>query len=118
MAKTVKVEAKLPVWVAMSDLFLDQEQQPEDYRRIAGILKASRLPNDELRRILAEEVAPAFGPNLLGVAGQWGMWHEEDVRDIVTRSNNGFAPLRALRRWMLRRYVAQEWEKLRPLLGA
>ena len=116
MAKAAEVEAKLAVWLALSDLFLDNVQQPEDYRRIAGILKASGLETDELRRILAEEVAPAFGPNLLSVAGQWGMWHEDDVRDIVTRSNNGSAAFRALRKWLFRGYVAREWEKLRPLL--
>lgn len=116
MANAAEVEAKLPVWVALSDLFLDNEQQPEDYRRIAGILKTSGLPADELRRILAEEIAPAFGPNLLSVAGQWGMWHEDDVRDIVTRSNKGSPAFRALKRWMFRRHVAEEWAKLRPLL--
>ncbi len=116
MANGSEVEAKLPVWVALSDLFLDTELKDDDFRRIAETLKASGYPAVELRRIFADEVAPAFGPNLWSIAGEWAMWHENDVRDIVTRSNDGFAPFRALKRWMFRRYVAGKWARILPLL--
>lgn len=110
------IERKLPVWHALSDLFLDTELQPDDYARIAGQLRTSGFSPAEIRRVLETEVAPAFGPNLLSVAGEWTPWSETDVNDIMRRSATGLAPLRGLKQRMFRSYVAQEWEKLRPLL--
>ena len=116
MAAPEDIARKLPVWTAFSDLFLDTELQEEDYARIAAVLGASGFSPAELERILADEVAPAFGSNLLQVAGEWAPWSEEEVRAIMQRPVRKFAPLRALTKWMMRRHVREEWAKLRPRL--
>ena len=111
----------MPVWHALSDLFLDTEPQPDDYRRIAGCLRASGFERKELRAILDEEVAPAFLFNLLDIAGEWCPWSAEEVREIVLRSlqfRYPRSPLRWLRRAMIRTYIADQWSKIEPLLDA
>jgi hypothetical protein len=111
---TAEVRRKLPVWHALSELFLDTEIQASDYDYIARRLRESGLPAEQIRQILADEVAPAFAPNLRSVAGEWVPWNEESVREIMTRPM--WRPTRLLRKWMARRVVAEEWAKLRPLL--
>jgi hypothetical protein len=113
-----EIARRLPVWHALSELFLDTQLQPEDYARIATSLKASGLPTDQIRDILEREVALAFSYNLLSVAGEWVPWSEDEVEEIIgkaMRAPNVLGWLRALR---FRKYVAQEWQKLRSLLDA
>ncbi|MCE7795098.1 hypothetical protein LWE61_00855 [Sphingobium sufflavum] len=107
-------ERRLPVWHALSDLFLDTESQPEDFDRIAATLRASGYPTDVLHRILVEEVAPAFGPNLFSVAGEWAGWSIDAVRETMTALLA--RPPRRVWRWltarMLRRHLDEPWAEL------
>ena len=106
---------RLPVWHAMSELFLDTELQPFDYQHIAGKLRDSGYSRDELWRILQDEVAPVFSWNLLSVAGEWSGWSEADVEDIMKRSLRfrlGFTPLWWIRKRMFAGYLREEWAKL------
>ena len=112
------VERRLPVWHAFADMFLDTEQQAEDYRAIARKLKASGYSPRELRKILDEEVAPAFAFNLMNVAGEWSGWSEADVLEIMRRSRRSLRPTRWLLRRMFASYLAAEWAKILPLLEA
>jgi hypothetical protein len=112
------IERRLPVWHALADLFLDTEQQDEDYRFIAGKLTASGYGKDELRRILDEEVAPAFAFNLFDIAGQWGCWTEEQVLDLVTRAQGEWALFSLAKRTLVRSHLDAEWAKLEPLIIA
>ena len=116
MAKQDEVERKLPVWHALSELFLDTELQPGDYARIADQLRSSGYAPDEIRRILEDEVAPAFLPNLMSVAGEWTPWSEEEVREIMARARTSLPPMRWLRRRLFKRHIEQEWQRLLPLL--
>ena len=86
MLSGVEIERRVPVWHALSDLFLDTELQAEDYRRMADVLRRSGHSPGELRAILQEEVAPIFFVNLLSVAGEWAGWSEDDVREIMLTS--------------------------------
>ena len=118
MAKQDEVERKLPVWHALSELFLDSELQPADYARVAGQLRSSRYTTEEIRRILEDEVAPAFGSNLLSVAGEWAPWSEVEVRKVMERQAKVSGLSRWLSRRLVRRYVREEWQRLLPLLEA
>jgi len=114
------VERRLPVWQALSNLFLDTELMPEDYRQLAATLRRSGYARAELRTILLEEVAPAFMFNLFDVAGEWTPWSEEEVRVIMLRSlrpGRVAAALEWLRKRASRRVAADEWARLEPLLG-
>ena len=112
-----EIERRLPVWHALSELYLDTELQPSDYQDIAGRLRRSGYSPEALRQILEDEVAPAFAFNLLDVAGEWASWTEDEVRRIVVRSAGAQPLMRWLRRRMFRRHLEAEWVKLAPLLA-
>jgi hypothetical protein len=110
------IERRLPVWHALSDLFLDTEQQDEDYRAIAHRLNESGYDKSELRRILDREVAPAFAFNLFAIAGHWGGWTEAQVLELVTRAQDEWALFSAAKRTMVKSHLDAEWARLEPLL--
>jgi hypothetical protein len=120
MLSQADIDRRLPVWHALSQLFLDTEPQPQDYESIAARLRACGYPIQEIHRILLDEVAPAFGPNLASVAGEWAGWSESALRDLVLRSlRERDAPIRRILpiRRAYRRHAETEWKKLAPRLG-
>jgi hypothetical protein len=115
-----EIESRLPVWHALSDLFLDTELQAEDYRRIGAALRASGFGREALRTILEDEVAPAFMFNLLDLAGEWLSWDPDEVREIMLRqlrSGAGRPRLSWLKKRIHRRHISEEWAKLEALLS-
>ena len=97
-------DARLPVWCALSDLFLDTALDTADHRRIADVCRAHGLDATAALRELVDVVLPAFYTNLFAVAGEWAPWPPEDVRRFVHRARPGplGAPARAIARRMLR----------------
>ena len=80
------VDERLPVWTALSDLFLDTELLDADIQRIAEVLAKSPYGVAEIADILRDEVLPAFAQNLLSLAGEWVPWSDAEVRGIMERS--------------------------------
>ncbi|MGH9901020.1 MAG: DUF7079 family protein, partial [Pyrinomonadaceae bacterium] len=66
-----EIERRRPVWLAVSDLWLDTELDEADLRRIAGVLADSGYAVEELTRIYLYEVAPVVYLNMFSVAGAW-----------------------------------------------
>ena len=69
------MDVRKPVWVAMSDLFLDTDVRLW-YSAIARVLTDSPFALDELDRMFYNEIAPILEPNLRVVAGEWGAFDE------------------------------------------
>jgi hypothetical protein len=78
-----EMEDRLPIWTALSELYLDTSFDDADLDRIALSLKNVRYGLVEIEEILREEVAPAFSFNLLSVAGEWAFWSEDEVKAIM-----------------------------------
>ena len=109
------IRRRLPVWLALTEVFLDTELQPMDYRWIAAELSASGYSPEELCGIFHREVAPAFLPNLMSVAGEWEPWSEAEVREIMLDYlEAGFArrAYGGARRWLFRGMLEEEWAKI------
>jgi hypothetical protein len=110
----------LPVWTALSELFLDTSFDAADHDRIAEALRSSPYDRAELEAILRLEVSPAFSVNLLSVAGEWVPWTQDEVLDIMTRfferrAGNG---LRArLRRRLSVKTVPDDWDAIASRLN-
>ncbi|MBV8908513.1 MAG: hypothetical protein JO276_12535 [Sphingomonadaceae bacterium] len=116
MPNAIEIERKLPVWHALSELFLDTELQAGGYECIARQLSAAGFSCEELWSILELEVAQAFAFNLDDIAGEWSPWSREEVLEIMSRR----APPRPMRwfgRRRLRRHLRDEWKKIAPLLA-
>lgn len=108
-----EAEPRFRVWYALADLFLDTEPQPDNYAWIARTLNGSGFDKVELRRILAEEVGPAFVFNLFDIAGEWAGWGEDYVRQLMTAPRK---PLRPAERRAIDELVEEEWPKIEALL--
>jgi hypothetical protein len=71
MLSGVELERRRPVWIALSELWLDTELEEADLRYIAAVMKDSAYDPAQLRAIYLYEVAPVVYRNLLMPAGEW-----------------------------------------------
>ena len=70
------IAERMPVWTAMSELFLDTELLYADRIRIARILAASPYSESKLEEIMRFEVSPVLKWNLFDIAGEWAGFNE------------------------------------------
>ncbi|WP_157954273.1 DUF7079 family protein [Saccharospirillum mangrovi] len=77
VSNMIKEETRLPIWRALSDLFLDTEITDFTYQYIARTIRKSGLTVAEVEAILWHEVFPVLKSNLSSVAGVWDGWSDE-----------------------------------------
>jgi hypothetical protein len=111
-----EVARRLPVWIALSEVFLDTRLDALDYRFMASAIRAAGLSPAEARAIFYEDVAPAFAGNLRLVAGQWAGWPDEVVRErVLARRGSWIA--RMGNRLFDQRLLEREWRKIAAALA-
>ncbi len=97
----------------MADLFLDNDFTGTDMERCqVARLAESPYSIDQLDAIYAWEVAPAFAFNRRSIAGEWAMWHSDEIRSRVLA-------VLALPRWrrrLKRLGMPASWPRLRRLV--
>ena len=110
-----EIERRLPLWIALSDLFLDTEPIPSTYQHIACTIIDRGFQPENAEAIFREDVAPAFWINLLAPAGEWQGWNDSLVRERVIKSRR--SPISRFAAWLFcRRIVDEEWAKVAALL--
>ena len=104
----IDIEARRPVWEALSTLFLDTDVTLlRDYR--VGKLAESPYTLDELEEILREEVFPVCSWNLFSVAGVWSGFDQEFLeKAIMKRMRRRFKMSLGLGRSFITR--SEEWK--------
>ena len=105
-----ELEARRPVWIALSELFLDTDVRIW-YAAIAATLADSPYSEDELRMILDHELTPVLQANLLQVAGEWAAFDEEWLVEEAARRRGKRRLLPALVN------LDDDWRALSFLLG-
>jgi hypothetical protein len=63
--------ARVQVWDAFSEMFLDSYRTDAEAQWLAGIIAASPFSTEETCHILYLEVGPVCAPNFLLMAGEW-----------------------------------------------
>ncbi len=99
----VDVDQRMPVWIALSELFLDTELQEDDHQRIAHVLASSPYAEKKLDEILRFEVTPVLKWNLLSVAGEWAGFDEAWLREKLLPRIDKRPFFRPRVFWMMRR---------------
>lgn len=79
------IEARRPVWWALSDLFLDTELDDFAYNYIARTCVDSHYSPKECAEILWHEVYPICIGNLFSMAGVWGAFNQEWLEHEIIR---------------------------------
>ena len=103
-----EIEERRPIWVALSDLYLDTDSRLS-YAYIARTLAVSRFTIEELHVILNEEIAPVLEHNLLQVAGEWAGFDETWLVDRILARQG-----RKRRMWLLVN-MQDEWQCIAQL---
>lgn len=74
-------DSRLPVWRALSELFLDTEIDEATCNYVARTVLESQLSIQEIEAVLWNEVFPVLHRNLLSPAGEWAGWSDEWLRE-------------------------------------
>lgn len=108
------IENRRPVWLALSNLFLDTELQEYDLQSIARTLAESPYSLSNIETILYREVYPVCIANFSGVAGEWAGFNPQFLEESILRSIGFRGTLGRLfqpRRWLIR----DEWQRVQDL---
>lgn len=77
------IAQRRPVWIALSDFYLDTELQAADFNYTAKVILKSPYSLEDVKKIDKYELFPLLYSNLLSVAGVWAgfeeTWLEEQV---------------------------------------
>lgn len=117
-----EIEKRRPLWIVLSELWLDTELAEDDLLRIARVMAESDLSLDELRQVYLVEVAPVVSPNLWAVAGVWNEFDQEWLCSKILENLRSRPRLAKFRAWfpitrMMMLYATEHhWEKLVKLV--
>ena len=109
----VSTEVRLPLWSALSWLFLDTEVSTDTHRYIARQVIDSGLSPESVLEVLWLEVFPALCDNLRDVAGEWATfdddWLCQRIADITHRRISAYRPMGMLSINQVIAIVEAEW---------
>jgi hypothetical protein len=88
MKKEINIEARKPIWLALSEFYLDTELQEIDFKYITEKILESPYSLEEVKQINKYEVFPILQLNLLSVAGVWAGFDEEWLIKSIIKSLN------------------------------
>ena len=110
----IELERRRPVWLAMSELFLDTQLDDCEYERIANVLYESQYSREQLRHILRDEVGSACVFNMLCVAGVWDGFDPVWLEAMILRRR--LPGMRYLWGALAMRLIRPDWERVAALL--
>jgi len=86
MNETLNIEERKPIWIALSDFYLDTELQESDFRHIAFKIIESPYSFEKVEEINKYEIFPVLQANLMSVAGEWAGFNEKWLVDRIMES--------------------------------
>ena len=86
MKPKINIEERKPIWIVLSDFYLDTELEESDFRHIAATIIDSPYTIEEVKEINKYEIFPSLQTNLLSVAGEWAGFEEAWLVDRITKS--------------------------------
>ncbi|PIF46020.1 hypothetical protein CLU96_3038 [Chryseobacterium sp. 52] len=84
MLNSINSKERKPIWIALSDLYLDTELQDHDFQYIAKIILESPYTFEEVKTINKYEVFPVLQSNLLHPTGEWVGFNEKWLVEAIT----------------------------------
>lgn len=84
MKESFNIEERKPIWIALSEFYLDTELDDAALRHITFTIIDSPYTIDEVKHINKYEVFPILQPNLLSPAGVWAGFNEEWLVERIT----------------------------------
>lgn len=109
----VDLANRRPVWLALSELFLDTHLSSSDLDRLATELAGSPYSIDELDAILLWEVYPACRGNLISLAGEWAGFDSEWLESRILQKPSPVGVAWAATVGRLGRVSSTEWRQVK-----
>ena len=111
-----EIKRREPIWLALSELWLDTELTDKDLDQIASVMAQSKYNLGELRAIYLYEVAPVVYRNLLNVAGEWAgfneAWLYSKINEGIERSSPVRRFLQRLKKPLMTYATERHWRVL------
>ncbi len=109
-------DARIPVWNALSDLYLDTDVALlHDY--IVRTLVASPYSLEALHEMLMYDVHPALYQNLMSVTGEWAGFDEAWLLERIETIRRQPRWRRRITHWFARD-IGVQWRILEPMIRA
>jgi hypothetical protein len=123
MLSSEEIEKRKPLWLALSDLWLDSEPTDSTHQMIVREMLDSGCSLEEIERIYAEEVAPAVYTNLLSPRGAWSAFdadwlYKAIIENLNKQKNSSFHRTwikSATGRFVMTKMVSADWQKITEL---
>ncbi len=80
-----EIKRRLPIWEALSELFVDTELNEASYQYIAKTIKQSDFEPKEIDHILWYEVLPGVGDNLRCITGEWSGFEQGWLKERILK---------------------------------
>ena len=111
------IERRRPVWIALSDLWLDNEIDDGRAKDIAKVILASGFSESEIEEIFVFELAPVLYRNHLDTAGIWSGFDPERVREEAEKrmGNKRLVPMIAAKIGITTFGARQQFERVKAL---
>jgi hypothetical protein len=106
-----EIELRKPVWIALSDLFLDKDAT-SSYEYIVSVCAESKYSTDELEAILKKEVAPVVSANLLSMAGAWSGFDNDWLVEEICKNIHSKSILKLLIKYRFNKYINEHWQNI------
>lgn len=111
-----EIDARLPVWEALAELFLDNELDETDYEIIAERVLASGFSLSKVQTVLWNEVLPALGDNLRIGTGEWAYfesgWLVERVNQVIANPEAGFGEYGLITPEQVACIIEERWRRV------
>lgn len=86
MSLDFNIKDRTPVWMALSELYLDTELDSNNYSLIGATFVNSPYSLEEICVINKYEVFPVLKYNLMSMAGEWAGFQEKYLVSEITRN--------------------------------
>ena len=116
------LEKRVPVWSALSELFLDKELDQADFQYIANRIRESGFSTLEAQEILWNEVFPALADNLRIITGEWAYfaddWLQERILGVINGTEQALGSYGLISVSEARQLISEEWNEVLRFLNS
>lgn len=116
MSKTLNLEERKPIWIALSNFYLDTELEEYALKSIAKKIIESPYSLKKVKEINTYELFPVLHYNLISVAGVWTGFDEDwlinRILDSLSKRNKLKTIIIKAYFQINKRMFATYWEKL------
>lgn len=116
MSKTLNIEERKPIWIALSNFYLDTELEEYVLKSIAKKIIESPYSLKKVKEINTYELFPVLHYNLISVAGVWTGFDEDwltnSIIDSLSKRNKLKTIIIKAYFQINKRMFATYWEKL------